>query len=75
VIASALRTGSDGQVRVDLPLALAVLFLMRNNESAYLIADATGKPVLGSNPSVDAVVADLLPRQAGLFRLSGIRPG
>jgi signal transduction histidine kinase len=70
VIASALRTGSDGQVGVDLPPALAALFSMRRNESAYLIADAAGKPVLGSNPSVDAAVADLLPRQAGLFRLS-----
>ncbi len=70
VIASALRSGSDGHVRVDLPPALAVLFSMRKNESAYLIADAAGKPLLGSNPSVDTTVADLLPRRAGLFRLS-----
>jgi two-component system, OmpR family, sensor histidine kinase TctE len=37
-------------VRVDLPPALAALFSERNNESGYLIADAAGKPVLGSQP-------------------------
>jgi signal transduction histidine kinase len=74
VVASGLHTGPGGELRVDLPPALAVLFSARNNASAYLVTDAAGKPVTGSNPFIGAAVADLLPRTSGLFRLPPI-PG